>query len=88
MQSAFCACVMCVCGGGGLHTVVPWTLDLVAFACSVLQVLVGTAKHKLWLYDIRAGRKPQSELVWGEGRITALLPQADGEARIACALFA
>ncbi|EFJ49223.1 hypothetical protein VOLCADRAFT_104439 [Volvox carteri f. nagariensis] len=41
-------------------------------------VLVGTAKHKLWLYDMRAGRKPQSEAVWGEGRITALLPQQDG----------
>ncbi|GIL64058.1 hypothetical protein Vafri_18038, partial [Volvox africanus] len=41
-------------------------------------VLVGTAKHKLWLYDMRAGRKPQSEVVWGEGRITVLLPQPDG----------
>ncbi|GLC50632.1 hypothetical protein PLESTB_000401400 [Pleodorina starrii] len=41
-------------------------------------VLVGTAKHKLWLYDMRAGRKPQSEVVWSDGRITALLPQADG----------
>ncbi|KAG2437913.1 hypothetical protein HXX76_005529 [Chlamydomonas incerta] len=42
------------------------------------QVLVGTAKHKLWLYDTRAGRKPQAELVWGEGRITTLQPQPDG----------
>ncbi|PNW70411.1 hypothetical protein CHLRE_17g718650v5 [Chlamydomonas reinhardtii] len=42
------------------------------------QVLVGTAKHKLWLYDMRAGRKPQAELVWGEGRITTLQPQPDG----------
>ncbi|KAG2449863.1 hypothetical protein HYH02_005386 [Chlamydomonas schloesseri] len=42
------------------------------------QVLVGTAKHKLWLYDMRAGRKPQAELVWGEGRITTLQPVADG----------
>ncbi|GIM01226.1 hypothetical protein Vretimale_6034 [Volvox reticuliferus] len=41
-------------------------------------VLVGTAKHKLWLYDMRAGRKPQSEVVWGEGRISVLLPQPDG----------
>ncbi|GLI64763.1 hypothetical protein VaNZ11_008164, partial [Volvox africanus] len=41
-------------------------------------VLVGTAKYKLWLYDMRAGRKPQSEVVWGEGRITVLLPQPDG----------
>ncbi|GFR50564.1 hypothetical protein Agub_g12838 [Astrephomene gubernaculifera] len=43
------------------------------------QILVGTAKHKLWLYDMRAGRKPQAEVVWGEGRITALLPQPDGQ---------
>ncbi|KAG2494266.1 hypothetical protein HYH03_007621 [Edaphochlamys debaryana] len=42
-------------------------------------ILVGTAKHKLWLYDMRAGRKPQAEVVWGEGRITALLPEQDGQ---------
>jgi hypothetical protein len=47
---------------------------------AVPQVLVGTSKQKLWLYDTRAGRKPQAELLWGEGRVTALAPEPQGEA--------
>lgn len=42
-------------------------------------VLVGTAKHKLWLYDTRVGKRPQMDLAWGESRVTALAPEADGE---------
>ncbi|KAJ9515471.1 hypothetical protein QJQ45_016462 [Haematococcus lacustris] len=41
-------------------------------------VLAGTVKHKLWLYDLRAGKRPQLDLSWGEARITALAAQADG----------
>lgn len=42
------------------------------------QIVVGTSKQKLWLYDLRAGKKPQAEVQWTDGRITALEPQPDG----------
>lgn len=42
------------------------------------QVLVGTVEHKLWLYDMRAGKRPQMDLAWGESRVTAFAPEADG----------
>lgn len=35
-------------------------------------------QHKLWLYDMRAGRRPQLELSWGEARITGLAPDQTG----------
>ena len=44
-----------------------------------LKVLAGTAQHKLWLYDLKAGRRPQMDLAWGEAKITALAPEPDGE---------
>ena len=38
-------------------------------------LLVGTGYHKLRLYDVRAGKRPQAELAFGEARITALAPE-------------
>ena len=43
-----------------------------------LKVLAGTAKHKLWLYDLAVGKRPQMELSWGETKITALVPEPSG----------
>lgn len=43
------------------------------------RVLVGTAKHKLWLYDTAAGKRPQLEVSWGECRITSVVSELDGE---------
>ncbi|MEW5300156.1 MAG: hypothetical protein WDW36_003107 [Sanguina aurantia] len=42
------------------------------------RVLVGTAKHKLWLYDTAAGKRPQLEVSWGECRITSVVAELDG----------
>ena len=44
-----------------------------------LKVLAGTAQHKLWLYDLKIGKRPQMDLAWGEAKITALAPEPDGE---------
>ncbi|GAX76123.1 hypothetical protein CEUSTIGMA_g3566.t1 [Chlamydomonas eustigma] len=44
----------------------------------LLKVLAGTARHKLWLYDLVKGRRPQLELIWGESKITALKPESSG----------
>ena len=41
-------------------------------------LLVGTGYHKLRLYDVRAGKRPQAELAFGEARITALAPEPYG----------
>jgi hypothetical protein len=41
-------------------------------------LLAGTVKHKLWLYDVRAGQRPQADVSWGSTRITCLTPQHDG----------
>lgn len=46
-------------------------------------VLAGTGHHKLRLYDVRAGKRPQADLSFGEARITALAPEADGGWRAA-----
>ncbi|MEW5311265.1 MAG: hypothetical protein WDW38_002996 [Sanguina aurantia] len=46
------------------------------------RVLVGTAKHKLWLYDTAAGKRPQLEVSWGECRITSVVAELDGGGRI------
>lgn len=43
-----------------------------------MQVLVGTAKHTLRLYDVKHGRRPVLDISFGEARITALAPAADG----------
>ncbi len=43
------------------------------------RVLVGTAKHKLYLYDPRVGKRPQLDVSWGEARVTALAAPEDGE---------
>lgn len=41
----------------------------------------GTADHKLWLYDVRVGRRPQVDLSWGSSRITDVQMDPRGEAR-------
>lgn len=43
------------------------------------RLLVGTGYHKVRLYDSAAGKRPQMELSWSEGRITALALEPDGE---------
>ena len=52
----------------------------ISFQCpTASQVLAGTAQHKLWLYDLKVGRRPQMDIAWGEAKITALAPEPDGE---------
>jgi ribosome biogenesis protein NSA1 len=41
-------------------------------------MLVGTAGHKLLLYDPGSGRRPQLELDWGDARVTAMTLARDG----------
>ena len=43
-----------------------------------LRVLAGTAQHKLYLYDLSVGKRPQMDLSWGETKITALAPEPGG----------
>ena len=43
-----------------------------------MQVLAGTAKHTLRLYDVKHGRRPVLDIGFGEARITALASAADG----------
>lgn len=43
------------------------------------RLVVGTAFHKVRLYDTAAGPKPQMVLKWEEGRITALSPNPTGK---------
>ena len=45
------------------------------------QVLTGTAKHKLLLYDVKHGRRPVLDITFGEARISALAAEACGEKR-------
>ncbi len=47
-------------------------------SCQPVQVLAGTAKHKVRLYDIRHGRRPVLDISFGDTRITALAPEANG----------
>lgn len=54
-------------GGGGEGVAAP-----------AVHVVTGTAHHKLKLYDLRAGRRPQLAVEWGEARITALAPEPTG----------
>jgi ribosome biogenesis protein NSA1 len=42
------------------------------------KVVVGTGYRKLRLYDSKAGKRPQLDVAFGEARVTALAPQADG----------
>eukprot|EP00983_Pelagomonas_calceolata_P080545 1155190-Pelagomonas_calceolata.AAC.1 len=35
-------------------------------------------QHKLWMYDLRAGKRPQIEIEWGDARVTALVADPDG----------
>lgn len=49
-----------------------------AAAVSV-RFVAGSVSSKLHVYDTAAGRRPQSEVVFGETRITAVAPERDGE---------
>ena len=44
-----------------------------------MQVLVGTGKSKLRLYDTKHGRRPVLDLTFGEARITSLAAEPNGE---------
>ncbi len=46
---------------------------LVCCACCACR-----AQHKLWLYDLRAGKRPQLDLAWGDARITGLAAEPGG----------
>ena len=52
----------------------------VAFLAGSLgqRLLVGTAFHKLRLYDLKS-RRPALDLSFGEAKITAVAPQGDGK---------
>ena len=54
------------------------TLRLCCLSWAPLQVVAGTSKHKVRLYDARHGRRPALDISFGETRITALAPEADG----------
>jgi len=43
------------------------------------RVVVGTGHHKLRLYDVTVGKRPQMDVSFGEARITALAPEPDGQ---------
>jgi ribosome biogenesis protein NSA1 len=44
-----------------------------------LRFVAGSASSKVHVYDTAAGRRPQTEVVFGETRVTALAPEHDGE---------
>lgn len=48
-------------------------------ALAGMQVLVGTGKHRLRLYDIRAHRRPALDLDFGTSRIVSLAVDPSGE---------
>lgn len=50
------------------------------------RLLVGTGYHKVRLYDAEAGKRPQMDVAWGEGRVTCLALEPDGERCIARSL--
>ena len=41
------------------------------------RIIVGTAKHKVRLYDPSAGKRPQLDLIAGDARVTALMPETE-----------
>jgi hypothetical protein len=43
-------------------------------------LLVGTAVHKVHVYDTAVGKRPQASAEWGSARITAIVPQRGEEA--------
>lgn len=43
------------------------------------KLAVGTGEHKFRLYDTAAGKRPQLDIVFGQARVTAVAPEADGE---------
>lgn len=57
----------------------PWN-SAVAFVpgSNGTKVLCGTGYHKFRLYDTTVGKRPQLDVSFGETRITAVAPEADG----------
>lgn len=42
------------------------------------KIVVGTAYHKLRIYDVKS-KRPAVDMQFGEAKVTALAPQSDGE---------
>ena len=43
-----------------------------------LTLVSGTASHKLYVYQLAVGRRPQLDLPFGETRVTAIVPDPEG----------
>ena len=60
----------------------PWNTAVAFLPGSQGQrAVVGTAYHKLRLYDVKS-RRPALDMEVGEAKITALAPQLDGESQL------
>jgi ribosome biogenesis protein NSA1 len=58
----------------------PWNSAVAFFPGSQgKKIWTGTGYHKLRLYDSTASKRPQTEVDFGQARITALAPEADGQ---------
>lgn len=55
--------------------------DILTVPLYPTQVLTGTAKHKLLLYDVKHGRRPVLDISFGEARICALAAEGCGKDR-------
>ncbi len=69
----------CVHGPWFYNTSRTCLTGLLHFGYVVMRVIVACAQHKLWLYDIRAGQRPQLDLSWGDARITSLAAEPSGQ---------
>ena len=58
----------------------PWN-SAVAFhpGSNGTKIWTGTGYHKVRLYDSTASKRPQTEVEFGQARITSLAPEADGQ---------
>eukprot|EP00877_Chromochloris_zofingiensis_P011657 jgi/Chrzof1/6745/Cz19g07160.t1 len=83
--SLFCLLLLCQDAAADVADAAPATShdsshpDDATASCGRQRLLVGTAAHKLLLYDTAVGKRPQMSIDWGEARITALLPEPSGE---------
>ena len=57
----------------------PWNTAVAFLPGSEGQkIAVGTAYHKLRIYDVKS-RRPALDMQFGEAKVTALAPQSNGE---------
>ena len=57
----------------------PWNSALAFLPGSAgKKIVIGTGLHKFRLYDESVGKRPQIDIAFGEARITAVAPEADG----------